>query len=314
MNQQELEQIANLVVAKLNASGTSRARRGIASPARSPTAASVPAVGTSPGAAKRLSEPDFVASSPDSRASRRVADFVDHTLLKAESTRKEIEKLCDEARQHRFAAVCVNGTWVKSCSEALRGSGVKVAAVVGFPLGAMTSAAKALEARELVALGADELDMVAPIGHVLDEDWDYVQDDIAAVVEAAQGRTVKVILETGTLAPLQIVKGSAIAMEAGAAYVKTSTGFHPSGGATPEAVALMRLAVGDRLGVKAAGGVRDCAAALRMIAAGASRIGTSNGVNFVECIGAGPAPLQRLLADPEAHEAVCRTGTCGGVY
>ncbi len=309
MNQRELDQIATLVVQKLHASGTSRAgnvprRTETFSPPSNPVGGTPRAQVDAPVAPKTAAAP----------RSRRVADFVDHTLLKAEATREEIEKLCAEARQYEFAAVCVNGCWVKTCADLLSGTGVKVATVVGFPLGAMTSVAKAFEAGELVKLGADELDMVAPIGHIHDQDWDYVQDDIEAVVSAAQGRTVKVILETGTLEPLVVVKASAIAMEAGAGYVKTSTGFHPSGGATPEAVALMRLAVGDRLGVKAAGGVRDCAGALNMIAAGASRIGTSNGVNFVECIGAGPAPLEQLLSNPDAHDHVCKTGTCGGVY
>jgi deoxyribose-phosphate aldolase len=205
----------------------------------------------------------------------------------------------------------VNGAWVPLCRKRLAGSGVKLAAVVGFPLGATTSAAKAAEARHLVDLGADELDMVAPIGHILDGDWDYVEDDVRAVVDAARARTVKVILETAVLQPLQIVKASAVAMDAGAHFVKTSTGFHPAGGATADAVALMRLAVGDALGVKAAGGVRDCATALRMIAAGANRIGTSSGVAFVECMGRGPLPLEELLAAPERHAAVCTSGGCG---
>lgn len=244
----------------------------------------------------------------------RIADYVDHTLLKAEATRQQIEHLCQEAAEHRFAAVCVNGAWVPVCRKLLAGSGVKVAAVVGFPLGATTSTAKAAEARHLVELGADELDMVAAVGHILDGEWDYVEDDIRTVVESSKARTVKVILETATLEPLQIVKASAIAKEAGAHFVKTSTGFHPAGGATAQAVALMRLAVGDELGVKAAGGVRDCATALRMIAAGASRIGTSSGVSFVECMGTGPLPITELLGAPERHEAVCKTGSCGMVY
>jgi deoxyribose-phosphate aldolase len=240
----------------------------------------------------------------------RVADFIDHTLLKAEATRSEIDTLCAEAKAHRFAAVCVNGVWVARCAAHLAGSGVKVAAVVGFPLGAMPSAAKACEAKQAVSDGADEIDMVAAVGHILDEDWDYVEDDIRAVVEASAGRTVKVILETAALAPLQVVKAAAIAKESGAGFVKTSTGFHPAGGATAEAVALMRLAVGDSLGVKAAGGVRDCATALRMIAAGATRLGTSSGVKLVDCLGPGPLPLADLLAAPEKHELVCRTGNC----
>jgi deoxyribose-phosphate aldolase len=240
----------------------------------------------------------------------RIADYVDHTLLKAEATRAQIEALCDEAAEHRFAAVCVNGSWVPLCRKRLAGSGVKTATVVGFPLGATTTDAKAAEARHLVESGADELDMVAAIGHILDGDWDYVEDDIRAVVDATKARTVKVILESATLEPLQVVQAAAIAKEAGAHFVKTSTGFHPAGGATVEAVALMRLTVGDALGVKAAGGVRDCATALRMIAAGANRLGTSSGVQFVECMGAGPQSLSALLSAPDGHEAVCQTGGC----
>ena len=237
-----------------------------------------------------------------------VASFVDHTLLKAEATRSEIERLCAEATEHRFAAVCVNGCWVARCVELLEGSGVKVAAVAGFPLGAMTSGAKASETRQLVADGANEIDMVAAIGHILDEDWDYVEDDITAVVEAARGRGVKVILETAALDPMRIIKASAIASEAGAAFVKTSTGFHPAGGATVEAVSLMRAAVGPEMGVKAAGGVRDCETALRMIAAGATRLGTSSGVKLVNCLGA-DATLETLVAGPASHHD-CRTASC----
>jgi deoxyribose-phosphate aldolase len=241
-------------------------------------------------------------------ASARVADYIDHTILKAEATTADIAQLCDEAAEHRFAAVCVNGCWVKFCADRLAGTDVKVATVVGFPLGAATSSAKAFETTELVRQGADEVDMVAPIGQIHEEDWDYVEDDVRAVVQASQGRVVKVILETATLEPMQVVKASAICMEAGAHYVKTSTGFHPAGGATAEAVALMRLVVGDKLGVKAAGGVRDCATALRMIAAGATRIGTSSGVKLVDCIGAAPGSLSDLLTDPECHARVCRVG------
>ncbi len=241
----------------------------------------------------------------------RVADFVDHTLLKAEATRAEIEKLCAEAKTHRFAAVCVNGCWVALCADRLAGTGVKVAAVVGFPLGAATSAAKAFETQQLVRDGAEEIDMVAAVGHIKGGEWPYVEDDIRAVVEASRGRTVKVIIESAALEPMEVVKASAIAKEAGAQFVKTSTGFHPAGGATAEAVALMRLAVGDALGVKAAGGIRDCATALRMIRAGANRLGTSSGVGLVDCLGSGPLALEALLADVDGHERVCRTGECG---
>ena len=238
----------------------------------------------------------------------RVADFVDHTSLKAEATRLGIDRLCDEALDHRFAAVCVNGAWVPHCVSRLKGSGVMVVGVVGFPLGAMSSSAKALEAKTLVDAGANELDVVAPVGHILDEDWDYVEDDISTVVRAAAGRAVKVILETAALQRLQIVKASALAKEAGARFVKTSTGFHPAGGASAEAVALMRAAVGDGCGVKAAGGIRDCRSALRMLAAGATRIGTSSSVSLAECLGADRHPLAELISDPVTHDKVCRLG------
>ena len=204
--------------------------------------------------------------------------LIDHTLLTSEATRADIEKLCAEGLEHGFAAVCVHGSWVDVCVKLLAGSRVKVASVAGFPHGAMTSITKAKQTELLVGLGADEIDMVAPIGRIIDGEWDYVQDDITRVVKAADGRVVKVILETAILSSTRIVQASAIAMEAGAHFVKTSTGFHPAGGATEEAVALMHAAVGDRMGVKAAGGIRDRETALRMVAAGATRIGTSNGV------------------------------------
>jgi deoxyribose-phosphate aldolase len=257
----------------------------------------------------RLTVEPSIDSKPTTRPAIRVADFVDHTLLKAETRRAEIDQLCAEARQYRFAAVCVNGCWTAHCAELLKGSGVKVAVVAGFPLGATTSGAKASEVRQLVADGADEIDMVAAIGHILDEDWDYVEDDISAVVEAARGRTVKVILETAALPADLIVKAAAIAREAGAQFVKTSTGFHPAGGASVEAVALMRAAVGPGIGVKAAGGIRDCATALKMIAAGATRLGTSSGVKLVDCIGKDARSLADLLTAPEQH-ATCGTGGC----
>jgi deoxyribose-phosphate aldolase len=241
---------------------------------------------------------------------RRVADFVDHTLLKPEATRKEIVKLCAEARQHRFAAVCVNPCWVDLCAAELKGTAVAVASVCGFPLGATTSRAKASEAGEVVSRGATEVDMVAALGHIKGGEWGYVEDDIRAVVEAARGALVKVIIESATLNPQEIVKASAVSKLAGARFVKTSTGFHAAGGATPDAVRLMRLAVGYDLGVKAAGGVRDCATALTMIGAGASRIGTSSGVSFVGCLGPEPLSLAELLKQPEAHAASCRSGTC----
>jgi deoxyribose-phosphate aldolase len=239
------------------------------------------------------------------RENARIADFIDHTLLKAETTRDDIERLCQEAHEHGFAAVCVNPVWVRLCGERLAGSGVAVATVVGFPLGASATEAKASETGLAVRDGATEIDMVAAIGHVKSEDWRHVADDIVAVVRAASGRLVKVIIESAVLSPVEIIKACALARESGAQYVKTSTGFHAAGGASAEAVALMRLAVGDALGVKASGGIRDCAAALRMIASGATRIGTSSGVAIAHCLGAGPLPLAELLSLAERHEGRC---------
>jgi deoxyribose-phosphate aldolase len=244
------------------------------------------------------------------REQARIADYIDHTLLKAEATRDEIDKLCDEARENHFATVCVNPGWVERCATRLQGSGVGVATVIGFPLGANRPETKGFEAGLAVRQGATELDMVAAVGHIKSGEWQYVHDDIAAVVKAAGGTLVKVIIESAALTPVEIVKASALAKEAGAQYVKTSTGFHPAGGASAEAVALMRLVVGDALGVKASGGVRDCPTALRMIASGATRIGTSSGVAMSQCLGRGPLPLKDLLSLADQHAASCPTGAC----
>ncbi|MBC7790358.1 MAG: deoxyribose-phosphate aldolase [Anaerolineae bacterium] len=244
------------------------------------------------------------------RDQARIADFIDHTLLKAEATRSEVEKLCAEARDQRFAAVCVNPVWVELCRHRLKGSQVKVATVIGFPLGASQSETKAAEASLAVRQGADEVDMVAAIGHIKSGDWGHVAADISAVVREAAGRVVKVIIESAALSPVEIIKACALARESGAQYVKTSTGFHSAGGASAEAVALMRLSVGDALGVKASGGVRDCETALKMIAAGATRIGTSSGVAMAQCLGRGPLPLGELLSGPGRHASQCATGVC----
>ena len=244
------------------------------------------------------------------RDNARIAEFIDHTLLKAEATRAEVEQLCAEAREHDFAAVCVNPVWVPSCARLLQGSNVALATVVGFPLGANQPEIKAAEAALAVRQGATEIDMVAAIGHIKSGDWNHVADDIGAVVRASSGRVVKVIIESAHLTPVEIIKASALAREAGAQYVKTSTGFHAAGGASAEAVALMRLVVGDAMGVKASGGVRDCATALRMIANGATRIGTSSGVAMAQCLGRGPLPMRELLASPHAHGDRCASGAC----
>ena len=244
----------------------------------------------------------------------RLGDFIDHTLLRAEATAHDIERLCDEALEHRFAVVCVNPAWVPLCARRLAGSGVRVAAVAGFPLGASRSEVKAAEAARAVQDGAVEVDMVAAVGHIRSGDWSYVADDIAAVVEAARaaagGALVKVIIESATLGPIEIIKTCSLARGAGAGYVKTSTGLHAAGGATAEAVALMRLVAGDAMGVKAAGGVRDCNAAFRMFAAGATRIGTSSGVAMANCTGPGPRRLADLLGAESGDPRRC--ATCSG--
>jgi deoxyribose-phosphate aldolase len=240
----------------------------------------------------------------------RIADFIDHTLLKPEATGADIDALCDEAREHRFAAVCVNPVWVPRCAQRLQGSGVQLATVIGFPLGANASESKRSEAALAVDRGATELDMVAAIGQIKSGDWNHVADDIAAVVDGGRGTLVKVIIESAALTPVEIIKACAIAKEMRAQYVKTSTGFHSAGGATAESVALMRMVVGDALGVKASGGVRDCDTALRMIANGATRIGTSSGVSMAKCLGAGPLPLRDLLSLASRHSGSCTSGSC----
>ncbi|HOL17072.1 MAG TPA: deoxyribose-phosphate aldolase [Bacillota bacterium] len=210
----------------------------------------------------------------------KLSAYIDHTNLKPEATTEDILKLCAEAARYEFAAVCVNPCHVQTAVKALQGTPVKVCTVIGFPLGATTTAVKAFEAGEAVAAGAAEVDMVINIGALKGGDEAYVQADIAAVVEAARGRTVKVILETALLTAEEKVLACRLARRAGAHFVKTSTGFGP-GGATVEDIMLMREAVGPDLGVKASGGVRTRQAALQMINAGATRIGTSSGVAII---------------------------------
>jgi deoxyribose-phosphate aldolase len=205
---------------------------------------------------------------------RELARMIDHTLLKPEATSAQIRDLCTEARSHHFATVCINPSYVSLAAAQLAHSRVGVCAVVGFPLGANHPEVKRAEAHRAILDGASELDMVVAIGRLKAGDFTYVREDIAAVVQAAQGRLVKVILETVLLEPQELELGCRIAKEAGAGFVKTSTGFGP-GGATVEAVALMQRVVGEGMGVKASGGIRDVATAQRLIEAGASRLGTS---------------------------------------
>ncbi len=205
--------------------------------------------------------------------------YIDHTLLKAAATEEDIIKLCSEAKEHSFYAVCVNSCYVPLCERELKGSGVKIASVVGFPLGAMSTEAKAFEAQCAARNGADEIDMVMNIGFMKAGNADAVYNDIKAVVDSAAqyGATVKVIIECCELTDDEKVSACRLAEKAGAAFVKTSTGFG-SGGATAEDVALMRKSVGPAVQVKASGGIRDRETAEKMIAAGASRIGASAGI------------------------------------
>ncbi len=211
-----------------------------------------------------------------------IARYIDHTLLKVDSTEKDIIQLCDEAKQYQFATVCVNPYWVKTAAKELKDSRVGVATVVGFPLGVTTTFTKIAETRDAIASGASEVDMVINIGALKSKDEITVYQDIKQVVQAANRQAVvKVIIETGLLTYEEKKRACMIAKEAGADFVKTSTGFGP-GGATVEDVQLMREAVGSQIGVKASGGIKDFASAKAMIEAGATRIGASAGVTIVQ--------------------------------
>lgn len=211
------------------------------------------------------------------------AAFIDHTLLRPDATREDIVNLCDEARRYRFASVCINPYWVPLAATELSGSSVKVCTVVGFPLGATLTEAKAAEAEAALRSGAHEIDMVQNIGALRSGDYDAVHADIAAVVAVAHssGAIVKVILETALLDTHQKIKACELAKAARADYVKTSTGFGPSG-ATADDVKLMRSTVGSEMGVKASGGIRTIADLQSMISAGATRIGSSSGVQILQ--------------------------------
>ncbi|EJW17208.1 deoxyribose-phosphate aldolase [Paenibacillus alvei] len=211
-----------------------------------------------------------------------IARMIDHTMLKADAVQADIAKLVEEAKQYQFASVCVNPTWVSYCAEQLAGTEVKVCTVIGFPLGASTSAVKALETQDAIANGATEVDMVINIGELKAGNDEFVQKDIEAVVKAASGKAlVKVIIETCLLTDEQKVRACELAVKAGADFVKTSTGFS-TGGATREDVALMRKTVGQQTGVKASGGVRSLEDVNSMIEAGATRIGASSGVSIMK--------------------------------
>lgn len=210
-----------------------------------------------------------------------MAKLIDHTLLKPEATREQVVQLCEEAVEHGFASVCINPTWVRQCRDIVRGTGVLVCTVIGFPLGANTTPTKSFEAQKAVDEGADEIDMVVNIGMLKSGDYNFVERDIRAVVAAAGPKgEVKVIIETCYLTDAEKIKASLLVKEAGAHFVKTSTGFGKKG-ATLGDVALMRKIVGTKLGVKAAGGIRDRERALQMVEAGASRIGASASISII---------------------------------
>ncbi|HWP45017.1 MAG TPA: deoxyribose-phosphate aldolase [Blastocatellia bacterium] len=225
----------------------------------------------------------FGLTGAESEAARQVARYIDHTLLKPEASRDEILKVCEEGARYGFASVCINPIWVREAACALRGSGVKVCTVIGFPLGANAPDTKAYEARRAIYDGASELDMVINIGALKSGDYDLVRRDIAGVVEVAReaGCLSKAIIETALLTDDEKVRACQLSKEAGADFVKTSTGFS-KGGATVADIALMRRVVGGEMGVKASGGVRDLKQAQEMIRAGATRIGASVGVRIVQ--------------------------------
>lgn len=207
-----------------------------------------------------------------------LAKYIDHTLLKPDATEAQIEKLCAESREYGFASVCVNSCYASLAARLLAGSDVAVCCVVGFPLGAATTAAKAFEAADAAQNGATEIDMVINVGAAKDGRWDDVEADIAGVAAAIEGKALlKVIIETCLLTDGEKIEACRAAVRAGADFVKTSTGFSKAG-ATAADVALMRKTVGPEIGVKAAGGIRTCADAMAMIEAGASRIGASAGI------------------------------------
>ena len=207
--------------------------------------------------------------------------YIDHTILKATASSSDVQKLCEEAIEHKFYSVCVNGCYVADAKHLLQGTDVKVAAVVGFPLGAMTTAAKVFEAKEAVENGASEIDMVINIAKLKDGEFDYVENEIRLIKEAIGDNVLKVIIETCYLTDEEKVKACELSLVAKADFVKTSTGFG-TGGATYEDVKLMKSVVGDNAKVKASGGVRDKETAQKYVDLGAERLGTSSGIEIVK--------------------------------
>ncbi|GGA68708.1 deoxyribose-phosphate aldolase [Ornithinibacillus halotolerans] len=213
---------------------------------------------------------------------QNLAKYIDHTLLKPDATKESILKIVEEAKEYEFASVCVNPHWVSLCYDYLKDTSVKVCTVIGFPLGATSTETKIFETKQAIADGATEVDMVINVGELKSGNREFVKQDIEAVVKAAEGKALtKVIIETSLLTEEEKVIACQLSKEAGADFVKTSTGFS-GGGATVEDVALMRQTVGPEMGVKASGGVRDLAQAEAMIEAGATRIGASSGIAIVQ--------------------------------
>lgn len=210
----------------------------------------------------------------------KLAKHIDHTLLKPDALEADLVKLCEEAREHKFFSVCINPSNIEKAKELLEGTDTKVCTVVGFPLGQMTTEAKSFETNEAILLGAEEVDMVINIGKLKDQDYEYVLEDIRAVVLAAKGVLTKVIIETCLLTDDEKVKACELAKDAGADFVKTSTGFSKAG-ATREDIALMRKTVGPEMGVKASGGIRTLEDAMGMIESGATRLGLSASVSIL---------------------------------
>ncbi len=254
---------------------------------------------------RQINTGDCAPSADDEYAPASMAKYIDHTLLKQDATLDQIKKLCDEAKAHRFASICINTAYASYAAEQLSGSGVTLCVVVGFPLGACTTETKVYETLDAIRKGAREVDMVINVGMLKSRKLDYVLDDIRAVVKAASGSAlVKVIIETCLLTNEEKVIACQLSKQAGAAFVKTSTGFSKAG-ATVEDVKLMRETVGSHMGVKAAGGVRSYEDAVAMIKAGANRLGTSNGIAIVN----GPSKDKgHVCVHCGRCEAVCPSG------
>ena len=222
-----------------------------------------------------------MANNFDPNKPHTLAAMIDHTLLKPEATKQNIRKLCEEALENHFFAVCVNSWMITTCQEILKSTKIHVASVVGFPLGAVESSLKAYETSRALNLGADEIDMVLNIGALKAQEYSYVEKEIQSVVRAAEGRIVKVIFENCLLTNEEKIKACELSLNAGAQFIKTSTGFS-TGGATIEDIRLMKLNVGAKAQVKASGGIRSFQTAVQMIEAGATRLGTSSGVFLVK--------------------------------